>query len=97
MAYGLVLTFEGVTEEQYWAVNTQLGINRDGTGDWPKGLVTHSGGPTASGWIVAEIWASKADHEQFMAGRLGPALGVVGVPAPAQIIESELVNVHQGA
>ena len=97
MAYGLVLTFDGVTEEQYWAVNAHLGINRDGSGDWPDGLVTHSGGPTASGWVVSEIWVSKADHEQFMASRLGPALGAVGLPAPApaQIIESELVNVYQ--
>ena len=41
---------------------------------------------------VTEVWESKADQEAFMASRLGAALGEVGVPAPSQIIESELVN-----
>jgi hypothetical protein len=41
---------------------------------------------------VAEVWSSKADQEAFMATRLGAALGAVGVPAPVQIIESDLVN-----
>jgi hypothetical protein len=92
MAYGIVLTFDGVGEDQYWAVNEKLGINRDGTGDWPAGILSHTGGPTATGWIVAEIWNSKADQEAFMGGRLGAALGAVGLPEPTQVIESDLVN-----
>jgi hypothetical protein len=94
MAYGIVLRFEGVGEDQYWAVNKELGINPDGTGDWPAGMVSHAGGPTADGWVVTEIWNSKADQEAFMASRLGAALGSVGLPQPAQVIESELVNHH---
>lgn len=95
MSYGVVLRFEGVSEDQYWAVNDQLGINRDGTGDWPAGMITHTGGPTADGGlVVSEVWVSKADQEAFMAARLGPALGVVAVPPPAQVIECEVVN-HQ--
>lgn len=43
---------------------------------------------------MAEVWNSKADQEAFMATRLDSALGAVGVPAPIQIIESELVNYH---
>ena len=92
MAYGIVLAFEGVGADQYWAVNDLLGINRDGTGNWPKGLRSHSGGPTGSGWVVSEVWDSKADQEAFMGARLGAALAQVGVPAPSQIIGSELVN-----
>ena len=92
MAYGIVLAFEGVGADQYWAVNEKLGINPDGTGDWPKGIRSHAGGPTATGWVVCEVWDSKADQEAFMAGRLGATLGEVGVPAPSQIIESDLVN-----
>ena len=92
MSYGIVLTFEGVTEDQYWAVNDKLGISRDGTGDWPAGLVSHAGGSTATGWVVTEVWNSKADQEAFMGSRLGAALGAVGLPAPSQIIESDLVN-----
>jgi len=92
MAYGITLAFDGVGADKYWAVNEKLGINRDGTGDWPNGLRSHSGGPTAAGWVVSEVWNSKADQEAFMASRLGAALGAVGVPAPSQVIESELVN-----
>ncbi|HET7654503.1 MAG TPA: hypothetical protein VFK42_15810 [Acidimicrobiales bacterium] len=92
MSYGIVLAFEGVGADQYWAVNEKLGIARDGTGDWPKGLRSHSGGPTTTGWVVSEVWDSKADQEAFMGSRLGAALAEVGVPAPSQIIESDLVN-----
>ena len=92
MAYGIVLRFEGVSEDQYWAVNDALGIARDGSGDWPAGILSHAGGPTSDGWVVMEVWNSKADQEAFMAGRLGAALGGVGVPQPVQIIESDLVN-----
>lgn len=89
------LVFDGVSEDQYWAVNDALGINRDGTGDWPAGLQAHSGGPTdGGGLVVAEVWASKADQEAFMASRLGPALGSVGVPPPVQVIEYEAVNLQ---
>jgi hypothetical protein len=94
MPYGIVLVFDGVGADQYWAVNERLGINRDGSGDWPAGMVSHSGGPTATGWIVSEVWNSKGDQEAFMASRLGAALGEVGLPEPSQVIDSELVNYH---
>jgi len=94
MPYGIVLVFDGVDADQYWAVNDRLGIKRDGSGDWPAGMLSHTGGPTATGWVVAEVWNSKADQEAFMASRLGAALGMVGVPEPIQIIDSELVNYH---
>ncbi|MGE0794259.1 MAG: hypothetical protein AB7H92_17040 [Microbacteriaceae bacterium] len=92
MAYGIVLTFDGVGADQYWAVNEKLGIKPDGSGDWPSGLRSHAGGPTATGWVVCEVWDSKASQEAFMGSRLGAALGEVGLPAPSQIIESELAS-----
>lgn len=93
MSYGLVLVFDGVTEQDYWAVNDKLGIDRDGNGPWPAGMKFHAGGPTANGgWVVIEQWDSKASQEAFMANRLGPALGAVGVKAPSQVIETETVN-----
>jgi hypothetical protein len=95
VSYAIVLAFEGVGEDQYWAVNKELGINPDGSGDWPAGILSHAGGPTeGGGWVVTEVWNSKADQEAFMASRLGAALGKVGVPAPSQVIESDLVNHH---
>src|SRR3954453_12633481 len=92
MSYGIVLVFDGVGKDQYWAVNELLGINTDGSGNWPAGILSHTGGPTATGWVVAEVWKSKADQEAFMGSRLGKALAEVGVPPPVQVIESELVN-----
>ena len=94
MSYGIVLVFEGVSEDQYWAVNDKLGIDRDGTGDWPAGIVSHAGGPTETGWVVSEVWNSRTDQEAFMGSRLGAALAAVGVPQPVQVIESDIVNYH---
>jgi hypothetical protein len=92
MPFGIVLVFEGVGADQYWAVDEKLGINPDGSGDWPAGILSHTGGSTATGWVVAEVWNSKADQEAFMGSRLGAAMGAVGLPQPSQIIESDLVN-----
>jgi hypothetical protein len=93
MSYGLVLVFEGVGEKDYWAVNDKLGINRDGSGDWPEGMMFHTGGPTDGGrWVVIELWKSKAAQEAFMGSRLGAALAASGLPAPAQVIETEAAN-----
>jgi alkylation response protein AidB-like acyl-CoA dehydrogenase len=93
MAYAIVLEFAGVTQAQYDAVNEKLGIDMaSGTGDFPTGLVSHAAGPLPSGWIVTEVWQSKAAQEAFMGGRLGAALGAVGVPAPVRVTESELVS-----
>jgi hypothetical protein len=94
MSYGIVLRFEGVGEKDYWAVNSELGIGRDGSGEWPEGMKSHVGGPTPDGWVVMEIWESKGAQEAFMASRLGAALGSVGLPAPVQIIETDTVNEH---
>ncbi len=96
MAYGLVLVFEGVSEADYWAVNENLGVSRDGSGDWPADLTHHSAGATATGLVVCEVWTSKAAQEQFMASRLGAALGAAGVTPPAQVIEYEVANTHAG-
>lgn len=95
MAYALVLVFDGVGEDAYWAVNEKLGIGRDGKGDYPPGLLVHTGGATERGWLVSELWDSKASQETFMATRLGEALQSAGVPPPAQIIDAETVNVMQ--
>ena len=96
MSYGIALTFEDVSQEQYWAVNQALGINPDGTGNWPEGLVAHTGGTVeGGGLVVVERWSSKEAHEAFMSARLGAALAQVGVPAPKSVTEFDVVNEHQ--
>lgn len=88
MADALILEFDGFGAETYERVNGELGIEMEtGEGNWPAGLVTHSGAATEGGFVVFEIWRSKADQERFMEERLGPALQAGGVEAPPSRIE----------
>jgi hypothetical protein len=83
MAEGLILEFDGVGREQYEAVNARLGIDQHtGHGDWPAGLQFHAGGAKPGGWVVFEIWESRAAQQQFMSQRLGRALHAGGVTSP---------------
>jgi hypothetical protein len=83
MAEGLILEFDGLTREHYEAVNALLGIDvATGAGDWPSGLIFHSGGAKAGGWVVFEVWATRDDQARFLNDRLGPALQQGGVTDP---------------
>lgn len=75
-------------------MNEKLGIDRDSKGDYLRGLLTHAGEATPDGWVVIELWDTKASQEAWMAGRLGAALAATGVPAPVQVIETDTVNDH---
>ena len=94
MTYGILLEFDtSIGKAQYDAVNEKLGLDpAKGTGDWPDGLITHAGGAISDGFIVYEVWESKAQQEAFMAGRLGAALGAVGVPQPRKVTEVDIVG-----
>jgi hypothetical protein len=92
MAYGIVLVFEGVSEDDYWGVHEKLGLNRNNEGPTPAGLITHFGGSAPNGWVVTELWESKAHQEAWMSGKLGAALQALQLPAPAQVIEVDVVN-----
>ena len=87
MAKGLIMEFDGDVET-YERVNERLGIDVGrGEGDWPAGLLFHSGGARPGGWIVSEVWASQEDQERFMAERLGQALKEAGVENPPSRVE----------
>ena len=94
MAYGILLEFDNrVGKTQYDAVNEKLGLDpAKGTGDWPDGMITHAGGTVSDGFIVYEVWETKAKQEAFMAGRLGAALGAVGLPQPRKVTEVDIVG-----
>jgi hypothetical protein len=88
MAAGLILEFDGVGRDEYEAVNRALGIDMNtGAGDWPAGLLFHSGGAKPGGWVVFEVWESQADQHQFMDGRLGAALVEGGITSPPSRVE----------
>jgi hypothetical protein len=96
MAELFVLEFEGFDKDMYKKVNDALGIDMDsGEGDWPKGLLVHSAGQTAKGWMVTEVWESRADQENFMNSRLGAALQKVGVDKPPTRAEWTSLHTHR--
>ena len=97
MAAELILEFQGVTEEQYHAVNDGLGLDaRNGAGDWPDGMVSHSAGLNDAGdLVVIEVWDTPEHQARFMEGRLGAALGGAGnTDPPAGVVWIELIA-HQ--
>lgn len=87
MSDALILEFKGASADQYNAVNQTLGIDpATGQGDWPTGLLSHTGAMGEGGKIVVfEVWDSQESQGAFMASRLGPALGQAGLPEPARV------------
>jgi hypothetical protein len=85
---GLILEFEGIGREEYEAVNRKLGLDATKpSGDWPSGLLFHAGGAKSGGWVVFEVWDSRAAQGEFMEKRLVSALRDGGVTAPPVRIE----------
>lgn len=77
----------------YPKVNQVLGLDpTTGSGDWPKGLLSHVGGGGDGTVVVVEAWASRADQESWMTSKLGPALGEVGVPQPKRMEWFEMLG-----
>jgi hypothetical protein len=86
MAESIILEFKGAGKNEYDQVNKILGIDQaTGEGDWPDGLLNHTGAVSANGdLVVYEIWENQAAQGAFMA-RLGPALHEVGLPEPSRM------------
>jgi hypothetical protein len=94
MAEALILEFEGVTEQEYMAVNRALGIDvTTGAGEWPEGLLVHSAGIGSAGLIVYEVWESQDAQGRFMSERLGGALQEGGITgAPSRVEWSQVIG-----
>ena len=77
----------------YAKVNQALGLDpATGSGEWPKGLVSHVGGGGDGKVVIIEAWESRADQEAWMSENLGPALGQVGVPQPSRMEWFEMLG-----
>ena len=88
MAEALILEFDGFGVEQYERVNGELGIDmRSGEGDWPAGLLMHTGAAKPGGFMVFELWDSREDQERFMQERLADALRAGGIEGPPARVE----------
>lgn len=87
MAEAVILSFEGIGQTEYEAVNSELGIDAStGEGDWPEGLLMHAGGTADDGsFVVIEVWSSREAQGSFMQTRLGAALAAGGVTAEPSV------------
>jgi len=96
MSDALILEFKGASADQYNAVNKTLGIDpATGDGDWPAGLLSHTGAMGEGDTIVVfEVWDSQESQGAFMASRLGPALGQAGLPEPARVEWLSILGSH---
>ena len=97
MVAELILEFEGVTTEEYDAVNTELGLDmQTGRGRWPTGLISHAAGLNERGHlVVTEVWDTPAHQAAFMEERLGEALAKGGITdPPSSLTWVELVSHH---
>ena len=97
MAAALILEFDGPTETEYRAVNKELGVDPEtGEGDWPEGLISHSGGINDEGkLVVVEVWDTPDHQARFMETRLGEALAKGGVTgAPSRVTWIEVIAHH---
>ncbi len=91
MAVGLRIKFAEGTQEQYEAVNAQLGVEEN----LPDGMIFHSAGPIEGGWGVIDFWESREHFDRFQESRLGPAIGELGdrgMPGPPDIKEFPVHN-----
>ncbi len=97
MAIGLVMTFDGVTQQDYENVMAAGGLdlpspgNPNAGGSWPKGAISHSAGPTPTGWCVVDVWESQADADAFIGSTLGPITAGLGIPQP-NVVPFEVYN-----
>lgn len=77
----------------YPKVNQVLGLDPStGSGQCPKGLLSHLGGGGDDTVVVVEAWETRADQESWMTSKLGPALGEVGVPQPKRMEWFEMLG-----
>ena len=98
MSDALLYEFSGVSADDYLAVNAKLGLDPNGGGgDWPAGMISHTGAAGTGSFFVFEVWDSKQSQEAFMESRLGPALGASGIPAPMRTEWLAVVGYHAGA
>ena len=79
----------GVTQEQYEQVGARLteGRGLSSLSDWPvAGILSHSAGPTATGWRVIDVWESEEAFQRF-GEVIGPVLQELDYPGQPQLFE----------
>ncbi|MBV9049984.1 MAG: hypothetical protein JOY58_17055 [Solirubrobacterales bacterium] len=92
MAVGLMITFNGGSEEQYRAVHSHMRVDENP----PSGLIFHSAGPVDGGWRVIDFWESREAFDRFLESGFAPAaqeLGDRAFTTPPDIAEFPVHNI----
>ena len=71
MAYGIVHTFPGGTQEQY---EVSIAAVHPNDGSLPEGQLYHAAGPSEGGWTITAVHDSRESWERFRDGILMPAM-----------------------
>ncbi len=90
MAIGLRVKFAGGTQEQYEAVNAEMGVEENP----PTGLIFHAAGPIEDGWGVIDFWESRDLFDTFLSERIRPAIEALGDRAPQSPPDIKEFPVH---
>jgi hypothetical protein len=92
MAYGVVHTFVGGTQDQYEA---SLAAVHPEDGSLPNGQLYHAAGPSARGWTIIAVHDSRDSWERFRDDILMPRMsqGIAGgFAAPPEETVFEIHN-----
>ena len=74
----MIMTFPGVTQEQYEAVLQQLNLG----GRMPPGGIFHAAGPIEGGWRVVDVWETQEAFDIFLREKLEQAMQNAGMAPP---------------
>ena len=98
MPLALAMRLNGVTQQDYDAVMTGIGLgspNVEESQPWPDGTISHIAGATQGGWFVVDVWDSQEAFDAFFAERLGPALEKANV-SPPEVTPVDVYNMYPG-
>lgn len=86
MSIGLRMDFATLQLADYDAVCEALNF----PSDWPEGLLAHGSRDVDGKLRVYDVWESRAQFDEFVAKRLGAALGqALGEPAERPVVVEE--------
>ena len=77
MAIGMILEWEGGTQQQYDKVVEALGLG----GKTVPGGIFHAAGPSENGWRAMDVWESEEIANAFFANNAA-VFEAAGVPQP---------------
>jgi hypothetical protein len=70
MPVGIIMEFDGFSEEQYEVVRERINWPEN----WADGIKLHIAGPSESGMRIVEVWDSRAEYDRWMDETIYPVV-----------------------